>query len=347
VIVTESSETTIDFDVDSIPAPVLTAEPAGFVVQADDGTRIHFLDWRPKDDLGPGAGYAPVLLIHGLAQTAWIWTPVARRLSAATHTAAMDLRGHGLSDSPTDGYDPEVLAEDAIAVAEGSGLLAPGGQTFDGRMDLDDTDGRVDLEGVGLNGRVVLAGHGFGAILAAWTAARLGHRCAGLLLVDGGWEDIGATAGMDPDELLRGLDEPPEVLRSMEAFLADRRDFDPATWDADQERAARFTVVEAHSKRLTPAARPHALAACVEAMFAYNPAVVLPSVEAPIVALIAGRDADATRLRALGEMQRVMVAAARPPIRVAAFSGVGHNLMRYRPREVTAAVLGLASTIGS
>ena len=59
------------------------------------------------------------------------------------------------------------------------------------------------------------------------------------MLVDGGWEDVAETSGMEPDEFLRGLDEPPEVLRSMAAFLADRRDFDPATWDADEEAGAR------------------------------------------------------------------------------------------------------------
>ena len=69
----------------------------------------------------------------------------------------------------------------------------------------------------------------------------LGERCAGLVLVDGGWESLEAASGMDVDEFLRGLDEPPEVMRSMAAFLADRAAFDPATWDADQERAARAT----------------------------------------------------------------------------------------------------------
>src|SRR5207253_8493347 len=126
---------------------------------------------------------------------------------------------------------------------------------------------------------VVIAGHGFGAIVAAWTAAAMRRRCAGLLLVDGSWEDLAATADIEPDEFLRGLDEPPEVLRSMDAFLADRRDFDPQTWDADQERAARATVVEADSKRLAPATRPHALAACAEARLTYDSAARLPTVE--------------------------------------------------------------------
>jgi pimeloyl-ACP methyl ester carboxylesterase len=267
---------------------------------------------------GPG-----VLLVHGLAATAWSWAPVARRLRPVTHVVAMDLRGHGLSDAPTSAYDPAQLAEDALAVVEGSGLLA---------IDLGEAPGA----------QVILVGHGFGAIVAAWTAARLGPRCARLVLVDGGWEHLRSTTGMEPDEWLRELDEPPEVLRSIDAFLGDRAGFDPDTWDADQERAARAAVTAVPAGHVVPSIRPHALARSVEAMFAYRPSDVLPAVEAPIVALAASADGDGRRARAMEEEQAVLVAAGRPPIDVRSFPGVGHNLMRYVPDEVTAAILGIA-----
>ena len=170
-------------------------EPAGYVVEVRPGDRIHFLDWG-------GRGEPGVLLTHGLSNTAWSWAPVARRLVARRRVVAMDLRGHGLSDAPTGAYRAGDLAADVVAAAEGSGILAPEG------------------------GEVVLAGHGFGAIVAAWTAAELGRRCVRLVLVDGGWEDLAATSGMDVDEFLRGLDEPPEVLASLDAFLADKRGYD-------------------------------------------------------------------------------------------------------------------------
>jgi pimeloyl-ACP methyl ester carboxylesterase len=316
------TEPTIALDLSAVDAADPSAQPQGFVVEVKPGDRIHFLDWDAPVAHRP----AGVLLVHGLSQTAWTWTPVGRRLASRLHVVAMDLRGHGLSDSPATGYEPDTLAEDLVAVAEGSGLLA--------------ADGGAGVEGV------VLAGHGFGAVVAAWGAARLGGAVRGLLLVDGGWQDIARSSGLDPDEFLRGLDEPPEVLRTMEAFLADRRDFDPATWDADQEQAARATVVEQHSKRLTPATRPHALAGCVEAMFKYDPIAVLPSLAAPIVALAAGDDDEATGAAALHAAGQAVAAAGRGPIRVAHFPDTGHNLMRYRPREVGAAVLALASTIG-
>ena len=91
------------------------------------------------------------------------------------------------------------------------------------------------------------------------------------MLVDGGWERVEETTGLDVDEFLRGLDEPPEVLRSMDACLADRRGFDPATWDADQERAARDAVVETAAGHVLRAVRPHVVEAVVRTMFALRP----------------------------------------------------------------------------
>jgi pimeloyl-ACP methyl ester carboxylesterase len=306
--------------------PDRSAEPEAFVVVVGPD-RLHFLDWG-----GPGgaagaegaaempAGRPGVLLVHGLASTAWSWTPVARRLRAVAHVVAMDLRGHGLSDSPTEGYDPDGLAEDVEAVAEGSGLLGSG------------SDGSPTA--------LILAGHGFGGVVAAWAAARLGDRCAGLVLVDGGWTDLAAETGMEPDEWLRAIEEPPEVLRSMAAFLADRAGFDPASWDPDAERAARASVVEVPAGHLVPAIRPHALARSVEALFAYRPATVLPSIEAPIVALVSS---DPEGREALPAAQAALVAAGRSPARVVDLGPAGHNLLRYRPDAVSGAIAELAA----
>jgi hypothetical protein len=170
----------------------------------------------------------------------------------------------------------------------------------------------------------------------------LGDRCAGLVLVDGGWESIEAASGIDVGEFLRTIDEPPEVMRSMAAFLADRAGFDPSSWDADQERAARATVVETHAGRVVPATRPHALQASVRAMFAYDPTATLARIRAPIVALIATDDEDAGRAEALDEISAARVAAGLDPIAIAPCGHHGHNLMRYRPDAVTAAILSVA-----
>jgi pimeloyl-ACP methyl ester carboxylesterase len=312
----------VDLPLTDVPQPDATLEPDGFIVEAGEGDRIHFLDWGiPRED-GPRPG---VVAVHGLGQTAWIWAPVARRLGGQRgplRIVTMDLRGHGLSDAPTDdgAYDLARLADDVVAVVEGSGL----------------SGGSPDDEGV------VLVGHGFGAIVAAGAALRLGSGCAGLVLVDGGWESLEASTGMDPDEFLRGLDEPPEVMASLDAFLADRRAFDADTWDADQDRAARATIVETHAGRVVPSARPHATDASVRAMFTYDPIATLAAIDAPIVALAAADDETGSRMRALASASDARTATGHSAIEVAAFAHDGHNLMRYRPREVAAAILALA-----
>jgi pimeloyl-ACP methyl ester carboxylesterase len=130
-------------------------------------------------------------------------------------------------------------------------------------------------------------------------------------------------------------------MRSMSAFLKDRREFDRSTWDADQEQAARATVVETHAGRVVPSARPHATEAAVRAMFEYVPLAVLPLVDAPITALIAMDDAG-SRAQRLAVVSQGREAAGLPPIRTVAFGNIGHNLMRYRPGEVAAAVLSAA-----
>jgi pimeloyl-ACP methyl ester carboxylesterase len=302
------------------PDPDAMLEPAGFMVDSD-GDRIHFLDWGgpPVTPASPA-----ILAIHGLGQTGWIWAPVARRVSGIAgprRFVSLDLRGHGLSDAPTEdgAYDLDVLAGDVVAVGEGAGLL--GGSAGD---------------------RLVLAGHGFGAIVAARAAATLGAGCAGLVLVDGGWETLEVTTGIDADEFLRGLDEPPDVMRSLATFLADRQSFDPGTWDTDQERAARATIVETHAGRVVPAARPHATEASVKAMFDYDPGPTLRAVSAPIVALMAADDESGSRGRQLAEASSTREASGRDPIAIASFVHDGHNLMRYRPREVAAAMLAVA-----
>lgn len=295
------------------PPPDPSAEPDGYIVAADDGTRIHFLDWGL-----PPAGARPLpgaLLLHGLGQTGWAWAPVARRLAGSMRVVAADLRGHGLSDAPTHGYDAATLSLDAAAVGEAAGLLPD---------------------------PVIVVGHGFGGIVAAAFAARIRSGCAGLVLVDGGWEAV--DAGEDPDlaAWLRSIEEPPEVLASMDALLADRIAFDPSTWDADQERAVRASVVELPAGRVVAVTRRHVLEGIGATLLGYDPLTVLPAVTAPIVAVAARDDAEGTRTAALRRASAAVVASGLPAIAWTTFPGDGHNLPRHRPDAIADAILSLA-----
>ena len=244
-------------DVALAPGPDPDREPEGFVVAADDGSRLHFLDWgAPADDDGPG-----VLLVPGLLQPASSWAPVARRLARARRTVVSDLRGQGLSDSPMTGYDAATLAADAVAVGEGSGLLA--------------------------GGRIVVAGHGFGGIVALVAAAVLGERCAGVVLVDGGWERLDVTTDVDVDEFLRGLDEPPEVLAVPRRLPRRSPRLRPLDMGRRPGAGGARRVVETAAGHVVRAVRPHVVEALVHTMFGWDPAAGVAAVGAPLAALVA------------------------------------------------------------
>jgi len=55
----------------------------------------------------------PIVLVHGLASNAMLWEGAALALCALGHlVTAVDLRGHGLSEKPTSGYDMQTVTQD-------------------------------------------------------------------------------------------------------------------------------------------------------------------------------------------------------------------------------------------
>ena len=237
------------------------------MVEGDGGDRIHFLDWGGPPATPHGAG---IVAIHGLGQTGWIWAPRSRRLAGSSgprRFVTLDLRGHGLSDAPTeDGrYDLDVLAGDAVAVAEGAGLLS---------------DSDAD--------RIVLAGHGFGAIVAGAG----GRRPRGQMRRSGPrGRRLGDARGHDRRRRRRVPARPRRTARgdALAAFLGPE-----GVRSGDLGR--RSGTCGAGDDRGDPrrAGRPVGATAChrghVRTMFAYDPRPTSPPVSALIAALIAGGD---------------------------------------------------------
>jgi pimeloyl-ACP methyl ester carboxylesterase len=81
-------------------------------------------------------------------------------------------------------------------------------------------------------------------------------------------------------------------------------------------------------------------------MFEYDPDGSLAAVEAPLVALMTSDDEVGSRAAALRRASAAREAAGHGPIAALSFPGVGHNLMRYRPDGVTAAILALRDPSG-
>jgi len=69
-----------------------------------NGIRLHYLDW---------GGDGPTLLfLTGMGSSAYIYNGFAPRFTDNFHVLALTRRGHGDSDYPETGYDPDTLVED-------------------------------------------------------------------------------------------------------------------------------------------------------------------------------------------------------------------------------------------
>jgi pimeloyl-ACP methyl ester carboxylesterase len=66
--------------------------------------RISYLEWNQ--------GKKPLILLHGLADHALVWSSLGEYLAKDYHILAVDMLGHGESDKPKTGYtSPELIAD--------------------------------------------------------------------------------------------------------------------------------------------------------------------------------------------------------------------------------------------
>lgn len=81
------------------------------------GTKLHY--YR-------SGGLKPALvLVHGITDDGLCWTPVAEVLSESYDTIMVDIRSHGKSEAPDDGYDYETMAAELNCLISELGLIHP------------------------------------------------------------------------------------------------------------------------------------------------------------------------------------------------------------------------------
>ncbi len=88
------------------PNPAAAKAPQSRFADAN-GVRLHYLI--------EGKG-APVVLLHGYAETSHMWLPLMAELEKTHTVIAPDLRGAGQSSTPPDGYTKAVMAQDIHAL---------------------------------------------------------------------------------------------------------------------------------------------------------------------------------------------------------------------------------------
>jgi pimeloyl-ACP methyl ester carboxylesterase len=71
-----------------------------------NGIKLHYLDWGGNGDV--------LLFLTGMGCSAHIFDRFAPRFTDRFHVLVFDRRGHGDSDYPETGYDPDTLTEDLL-----------------------------------------------------------------------------------------------------------------------------------------------------------------------------------------------------------------------------------------
>jgi pimeloyl-ACP methyl ester carboxylesterase len=111
-----------------------------------NGVRLHFVQ---------GGSGQPLFLLSGWLQTWWTFHKIMPDLAKHFRVIAVDIRGQGSSDKPATGYDKKNLARDIRALAHHLG-----------------------------HGRICVAGHDIGAMVAFSVAANYPDETQGIALLD-------------------------------------------------------------------------------------------------------------------------------------------------------------------
>jgi len=81
------------------------------------GTKLHY--YRT------GGSKSPLMLIHGITDDGLCWAPVSEALAENFDVIMVDLRGHGKSDAPDQGYDYETMAREVAGLIGDLALANP------------------------------------------------------------------------------------------------------------------------------------------------------------------------------------------------------------------------------
>jgi pimeloyl-ACP methyl ester carboxylesterase len=259
---------------------------------------------------GHAAGRASFLLVHGLASNARMWDGVAGALAETGHEAlTVDLRGHGRSSKPDDGYDVPTVAADV--------------RTLIDRLGLD---------------RPIVAGQSWGGNVVLELAAAHPTAARALALVDGGWLDLGSAF---PDwEACRTALAPPRLVGTpvtdVERYI---RSAHP-DWPDTGIRGALANFEVRPDGTIAPWLTYERHMTVLRGLWEHRPADRYPFVAVPAL-LCPADDGD---LDAHGRKAEAVAAAAAaiPNARVEWFQG-DHDIHAQHPVELAGALLTLAS----
>ena len=263
-------------------------------VPVDEGVELEVDTWD-------GADAAPFLLVHGLASNRRLWEGVAARLQERGHpVASVDLRGHGRSDAPDDGYDFETMGADLLHVLDAVGFPT-----------------------------AVLAGQSTGGNIVVDLAARAPDRVAGVVGVDGGALEL-SRQWPDWEQCKVALSPPPLAGTPGAAVEARIRRGHP-TWSEWGIEVTMANFEHLPDGTIRPWLTLDRHLRILRALWEHHPSEVIPKLDVAVLLVMADTGDDwEEHKRAIGDQ---LVATA-PNVRVEWFSPGDHDLHVQYPIEL-------------
>jgi non-heme chloroperoxidase len=241
-----------------------------------NGIRLHYLDW---------GGDGPVLLfLTGMGCSAYIFGKFAPRFTDNFHVLALDRRGHGDSDYPETGYDPDTLTEDLCQFLAALGIE-----------------------------KVILAGHSMAYIELCHFTALHPDRVLRLIFLDAAYEDY-----LPENKALWGEKNPlPKIMPgwpenfsgTIEEFIAEIKRRFPTlatVWSEAMDEQTRHVFRETSDGKVVDKMSDAISNAINDTFASYRPEY--EKIRAPVLSFFADRDgADYLSWDYMTEVQRAEV----------------------------------------
>jgi pimeloyl-ACP methyl ester carboxylesterase len=280
------------------------------------GLRFHYRAWQPAAGATPGL--PPVLLIHGLASAARIWDLTAPLLARrGSRVVALDQRGHGESDKPDHGYTFEEILADDHAVAAALGLERP-----------------------------IVVGHSWGGGVVLNYAAVYRQDVHAVVLVDGGFMQMGQRPGWTKEQMLKDLAPPQFAGTPAEVFLTyPQRGPLAKVWSPQLEDIFLHIVELRPDGTVAPRLSLANHLQILEAMWDQPTLALYDQVTCPMLLVCPEQEATDDRQRQFQSAKREGIArilAAHPAVRVEYLPDTIHDVPLQRPEVLAGLIAQMA-----
>ena len=269
---------------------------------------FHLIDWGGQGE--------PLILLHGLASQAHIFDLVAPLLVDSFHVIAIDQRGHGLSDKPDHGYDWASISADLDAILKAE---------------------QID--------RAVLAGHSWGGNVAVQYAVDQPERVSHLVLIDGGFLQIGDR--LDWPAVEKFLEPPDLIGMPVDEFRSGMKMWMGSAWSPE---AADITLQNFEIRAdgtIAPHMRKSNHMQVVRALWEHRPTELWARLHCPVLMIPAvGPEPHDARTRDMLDNKRRNIATAEARLahsQTIWMTDTIHDIPLQRPGELAAAIKRFAA----